>query len=160
MPGKSDLAKLNCSLARAMNLVGDWWTLLILRDAFFGAERFGEFQASLGVARNILAKRLDGLVRASILLREGPSRRPRYRLTDKGRALLPALVALQQWGDVWASADGAPVIVTDAQGGPIEPVELRSARGRVDAANVRFRPGPGATARTRAFMAALAGEQT
>jgi DNA-binding HxlR family transcriptional regulator len=160
MPGKSDLAKLNCSLARAMNLVGDWWTLLILRDAFFGAQRFGEFQASLGVARNILSKRLDGLVRASILLREGPPRRPRYTLTDKGRALLPALVALQQWGDDWASEGGAPVIVTDEQGGPLEPVELRSSRGRVDAANVRFVPGPGATARTRAFMAALAGAQS
>ena len=93
-----------------MNLVGDWWTLLILRDAFFGAQRFGEFQASLGVARNILANRLDGLVRSSILARQGSPRRPRYTLTDKGRALLPALVALQQWGDAWASVNGAPVL--------------------------------------------------
>jgi DNA-binding HxlR family transcriptional regulator len=142
-----------------MNLVGDWWTLLILRDAFFGAQRFGEFQASLGVARNILANRLDGLVRSSILARQGPPRRPRYTLTDKGRALLPALVALQQWGDAWASPNGAPILVTDEAGAVLQPVELKSRRGPVDATNVRFVAGPDATARTRALLAAVAGER-
>lgn len=156
MPGKSDLAKLNCSLARAMNLVGDWWTLLIVRDAFLGAERFGEFQASLGIARNILAKRLDNLTRASILVREGAPRRPLYRLTEKGKALLPALVALQQWGDAWVSAEGPPIIVTDVAGRPVDPVELRSKGAIVDAAVARFVAGPGATPRTRAYLATLA----
>ena len=153
MPAKSDLAQLNCSLAKALSLVGDWWTLLIVRDAFFGASRFGEFQASLGIARNILASRLDRLVEAGVLRRGGAPHRPLYKLTEKGRGLLPALVALQQWGDAWTADAGAPIVVTDAEGCAVEPVALRSAGGPVDASNVRFLAGPGATPRTRAFLA-------
>jgi DNA-binding HxlR family transcriptional regulator len=155
MPGKSNLAELNCSLAKAMNEVGDWWTLLIVRDAFFGVARFGQFQKSLGIARNILADRLERLVAARILRREGTRRRPIYRLTDKGRALLPALVALLQWGDAWTSASRPPVLVTDPFGNALAPIELRSQYMKVDVGGVRFVAGPGASARTRAFMAAL-----
>jgi DNA-binding HxlR family transcriptional regulator len=152
MPAKTDLAQLNCSLARALGVVGDWWTLLIVRDAFIGARRFGEFQSSLGIARNILADRLDGLVEQGVVAREGAPKRPRYRLTDKGRALLPVLAALMQWGDAWASGGSPPVIITDEEGRPALPIEARSRDHMLDARSVRFAAGPGANARTRAFL--------
>lgn len=155
MPGKTDLSELNCSLARTLEIVGDWWTLLIIRDAFVGVRRFGDFQKSLGIAKNILAARLERLCTDHILERGGSDTRPLYRLTDKGRGLVPALVALMQWGDGWASGGKPPVIVTDQQGRPISPVKLRSRGGDVDVQSVRFSPGPGATARTRAFFEAL-----
>jgi DNA-binding HxlR family transcriptional regulator len=155
MPGKTDLSELNCSLARTLEIVGDWWTLLIVRDAFLGVRRFGDFQRSLGIAKNILAVRLERLAMNGILERGGSDRRPAYQLTDGGRALLPAMVALMQWGDSWASANKPPVIVTDAKGRPVSPVHLKSGDDEVSAETVRFHPGPGATARTRAFFSEL-----
>jgi len=152
MPGKTDLSELNCSLARTLEIVGDWWTLLIVRDAFLGVRRFGDFQTSLGIAKNILATRLDRLVTNDILARDGTAKRPVYRLTERGRALLPAMVALMQWGDRWASEDSPPVIVTDDQGREVRSVRLQSTAGDVSADSVRFHPGSGATARTRAFF--------
>jgi DNA-binding HxlR family transcriptional regulator len=155
MPGKTDLSELNCSLARTLEIVGDWWTLLIIRDAFLGVRRFGDFQKSLGIAKNILATRLERLCEADILERGGSEMRPLYRLTDKGLGLVPAMVALMQWGDKWASDGKPPVIVTDQQGRALAPVKLQSRGGDVDVQAVRFSPGPGATARTRAFFDAL-----
>ena len=152
MPGKTNLSELNCSLARTLEVVGDWWTLLIVRDAFLGVRRFGDFQKSLGIAKNILAARLQRLAASGILERSGPERRPAYQLTDRGRALLPAMVALMQWGDRWLSANKPPVVVTDEKGRPVASVQLQSAAGDVTAQTVRFHPGPGATARTRAFF--------
>jgi DNA-binding HxlR family transcriptional regulator len=153
MPGKTDLSKLNCSLARALGAVGDWWTLLIVRDAFLGATRFGEFQQSLGIAKNILASRLDGLVAAGILLREGGDARPRYALTRKGHEMLPALVALMQWGDKWESGNRPPMVVTDEDGKAVAPVHVESRGGKiVTAGKIRFAPGPGATKRTRDYL--------
>jgi DNA-binding HxlR family transcriptional regulator len=155
MPGKTDLATLNCSLARALNDVGDWWTLLIIRDAFLGARRFSEFRRGLGLARNTLSDRLERLCAAGILLRGGTPARPLYGLTKKGRALAPALVALQQWGDQFASENRPPVVVTDKRGRPLPRVMLVDSDGAtVGPEDLRFRPGPGADARTRArFMA-------
>ena len=155
MPGKTDLSELNCSLARTLEIVGDWWTLLIVRDAFLGVRRFGDFQKSLGIARNILAARLQRLAENGILERGGSEKRPVYQLTDRGRALLPAMVALMQWGDRWASANKPPVMVTDDNGRPVAAVKLKSGGGDVTAETVRFHPGPGATARTRAFFSGL-----
>ena len=155
MPGKTDLSNLNCSLARTLEVVGDWWTLLIVRDAFLGVRRFGDFQNSLGIAKNILAARLERLAANGILERGGSEKRPVYQLTDRGRALLPAMVALMQWGDKWVSANKPPVIVTDAKGRPVSPVRLKSRDDEVSAETVRFHPGPGATARTSAFFSAL-----
>jgi DNA-binding HxlR family transcriptional regulator len=152
MPGKTDLSELNCSLARTLEVVGDWWTLLIVRDAFLGVRRFGDFQKSLGIAKNILSVRLERLAANGILARGGPERRPVYQLTYKGRALLPAMVALMQWGDRWVSANNPPVVVTDDKGRPVASVKLKSGAGDVTAQTVRFHPGPGATARTRAFF--------
>jgi DNA-binding HxlR family transcriptional regulator len=152
MPGKTDLSELNCSLARTLEVVGDWWTLLIVRDAFLGVRRFGDFQKSLGIAKNILSVRLERLTANGILDRGGSERRPAYQLTERGRALLPAMVALMQWGDRWVSANKPPVLVTDERGRPIASVKLKSGGGDVTAQTVRFHPGPGATARTRAFF--------
>jgi DNA-binding HxlR family transcriptional regulator len=95
--------------------VGDWWSLLIVRDALFGVERFGEFRQSLGLAKNILADRLKRLVADEILIRQGTGRRPLYRLSEKGRALAPTIVALMQWGDRWVSHNRPPVLLTDAK---------------------------------------------
>jgi DNA-binding HxlR family transcriptional regulator len=156
MPARKRLDALNCSLAQALDSVGDWWTLLIVRDLLLGAGRFGELQASLDIARNILAARLKQLERGGLIRREGPPRRPRYALTDKGLDLFPALVALMQWGDRWAAPKGAPMIVEDGGGKRAAAMTVRTAGGRkIEPARARFRPGPGATARTRAFMAAL-----
>ena len=91
-----------CSIARALEIVGERWTLLIVRDAFLGLRRFDEFQQSLGIARNVLADRLNRLVEEGIFERVRYSERPEryeYRLTRKGRDLNVALVALRQWGD-------------------------------------------------------------
>jgi DNA-binding HxlR family transcriptional regulator len=156
MPAKTDLSRLNCSLAGALSLVGDWWSLLIVRDAVLGVRRFGEFEQSLGVAKNILSARLARLVEAGVLAREGSDRRPTYRLTGKGRALTPAVVALTQWGDEWVSGGKPPVEVTDAHGRPVRPVRLEGADGPLHPEDIRFRPGPGAEPGTREFLALMA----
>lgn len=157
MASKTDLSKFNCSLAKTLGSIGDWWTLLIVRDAFLGASRFGEFQASLGVARNILAARLQGLVDAGIFVREGTAARPRYVLTKKGKALLPALLALMQWGDRWESENRPPMIATDDKGDPAATVTATTRNGRpLTADNARFAPGPGANKRTRAYLTSRA----
>jgi DNA-binding HxlR family transcriptional regulator len=156
MPGKTDFSDFNCSLARALGAVGDWWTLLILRETFFGARRFSDFQRSLGIARNILAARLDALTKSCVLAREGTARRPIYRLTAKGEELLPALVALMQWGDKWESEDRPPVLLSDDRGRPLKKIALTSQRGTpVTAASIRFAPGPGANAATRQYLEAM-----
>jgi DNA-binding HxlR family transcriptional regulator len=156
MPGKTDLSELNCSLARTLDVVGDWWTLLIIRDAFLGVRRFGDFQKGLGIAKNILATRLERLVDSGIMTRGGAEARPAYQLSERGNELLPAMVALMQWGDKWVSHNSPPVAVTDDKGRAVAAVKLKSAGGDVGVKTVRFRPGPGANARTRAFFGELA----
>jgi DNA-binding HxlR family transcriptional regulator len=99
---KRDYKGQNCSIARALEVVGERWTLLIVRDVFLGLRRFDELQENLGIARNVLTERLNRLVEEEILERVRYSERPErheYRLTDKGRELNLALTALQQWGD-------------------------------------------------------------
>jgi DNA-binding HxlR family transcriptional regulator len=113
-----------CSIAATLGFVGDRWSLLILRDAFRGVRRFADLRDDLGIARNILADRLDKLVDAGILERVPYQERPlrhEYRLTAKGRDLSPALIALMRWGDRWAS-DGEPptLLVHDACGAELE----------------------------------------
>ena len=100
-----------CSIARSLELVGERWTLLILRDAFLGIRRFDDFQRDLGIARNVLADRLDRLVDEGILERRRYQERPErfeYRLTATGRDLWPVLHALATWGDRHAAPDGPP----------------------------------------------------
>jgi DNA-binding HxlR family transcriptional regulator len=106
---RASFEDMTCSIARSLEVIGEWWTLLILRDAFFGITRFEELQARLGIARNILAKRLDTLVEHGVLERrcydEGRDRHD-YVLTDKGKALWPVLVTIRQWGDKWIVGTG------------------------------------------------------
>jgi DNA-binding HxlR family transcriptional regulator len=102
---------LNCSVARTLSIVGERWTMLILRDAFLGHRRFDEFQRGTGVARNILSSRLRELVANEILERtkgEGESARVEYRLTRKGADLYPVLVAMLKWGDTWLADESGP----------------------------------------------------
>jgi DNA-binding HxlR family transcriptional regulator len=107
----------NCSIKGALEIVGERWSLLVLREAFFGIRRFGDFQQALGCARNLLSERLTKLVDHGVLERvayQEPGQRSRYeyQLTEKGLELLPALVALMQWGDRWtADPEGPPVQV-------------------------------------------------
>jgi len=105
-----------CSIARALEVIGERWSPLIVRDALFaGATRYSDFQRSLGIATNILKTRLDGLVTAGIMRRHKYSEQPElyeYLLTDKGRALAPALVALSEWGDQWATDGEPPILYT------------------------------------------------
>jgi DNA-binding HxlR family transcriptional regulator len=104
----------HCSAARALELVGERWSLLIIRDALFaGCSRFGDFRRSLGVAPNILAARLDAFVAAGLMERRRYSEHPEhyeYLLTGKGRDLVPVIVALSAWGDRHAAPDGPPII--------------------------------------------------
>lgn len=110
----SEIGSETCSIARALSAIGDRWSLLILREAFLRTRRFADFQRRIGVARNILADRLDHLVAEGILERQRYSERPErfeYRLTAKGRALHPVLMALVAWGDDWMDEkdEGRPV---------------------------------------------------
>jgi DNA-binding HxlR family transcriptional regulator len=157
---RKTFARMNCSIARALELVGEWWTMLILREAFLGARRFHEFQSNLGIARNILSARLKKLVARGILERtvaQGGGRRLEYRLTAKGRAFFPVLMALMQWGDRFAACPGGPPVkvVERDSGEAIAEVEVRGRDGRVlRASDVRMVPGPGAGAATKARFTA------
>ncbi|MEC7378465.1 MAG: helix-turn-helix domain-containing protein [Pseudomonadota bacterium] len=125
----------NCSVARALNEVGDWWSLLIVLQAMYGTRRFVDFQQELGIAKNILCDRLGRLVDNDVLRKVDVGEhgsRFEYRLTDKGRDLFPVVIALRQWGDKWNPApDQPPLDLRDrATGRPIHPVEVRNADGQ------------------------------
>ncbi len=113
MPPRIDLSAFECSVARTLDVVGDKWTLLILRDAFYGVRRFEDFTRDLGIARNVLTNRLGRLVEAGVLERRRYEDRPprdEYRLTPKGTELLPVLLTMMHWGDTWqAKEEDAPV---------------------------------------------------
>ncbi|WP_022882329.1 winged helix-turn-helix transcriptional regulator [Gryllotalpicola ginsengisoli] len=137
-----------CSIARALDVVGERWSLLIIRDAVFaGVTRFGDFQHNLGIATNVLAARLDAFVEGGIMERRRYSERPaqhEYVLTEKGRDLAPALIALTSWGDRWAAPDGPPIRYEHAAcGRRVEPQLVCEKCGAVHADEVAARPGPG-----------------
>jgi DNA-binding HxlR family transcriptional regulator len=113
---RTSFSDMDCSVAQTLEVIGEWWTLLILRDSFQGVRRFDDFQRRLGVARNVLTQRLDRLVEQGILERRQYQDRParyEYRLTEKGLDLYPVVIALMDWGDRWATdPDGPPVTLT------------------------------------------------
>lgn len=122
-----EVHEIPCSIARALAVVGERWTLLILREIFFGARRFDELRRRLGIARNVLATRLDHLVEHAVLEKVAYQDRParyEYRLTSKGRDLYPVLLALLQWGDRWQAGTSPPslTLLHTNCGAPIEPV--------------------------------------
>jgi DNA-binding HxlR family transcriptional regulator len=123
-----------CGIAAALEVVGERWSFLILRGAFNGLHHFEEYQSTLGIARNILSNRLGRLVEHGILKRDpdpADRRRVAYRLTEKGRALLPVMVALRQWGESWVSGSPSnPVLVDRLTRQPISAMAVRAADGR------------------------------
>jgi DNA-binding HxlR family transcriptional regulator len=123
-----------CGIPAALEAVGERWSFLILRGAFNGLRHFEEFQATLGIARNILSNRLARLVEHDILRREPDAadrRKIAYLLTERGRDLLPVLIALRQWGDRWVfGTPGNPVLVDRQTRRPVAPVCVRSEDGR------------------------------
>lgn len=147
---RKSFANMNCSIAQTLEIVGEWWSILIIRDCMLGVTRFDDFQASLGIARNVLTDRLNALVARGILARvpyqEHPERYD-YRLTEKGRDLWPILTALRQWGDRWEAPHGPPLVIEHkACGHQALMVPTCSACGEpMDARSVRALPGPGAT---------------
>lgn len=147
---KISFADMRCSIAQTLEIVGEWWTLLILRDCFLGVRRFDDFVERLGISRNVLTDRLDTLVGAGVLERrpydEG-RRRYDYVLTEKGLALWPVLTALRQWGDEWVLGEElAPVLLEHRGHGHLTHVQPTcDVCGEVlDARSVRAVPGPGA----------------
>lgn len=143
----------DCSLARALAVLGDRWTLLVLRDAFTGVRRFEEFEASLGIARRVLSERLALLVKEDVLRKVAYQERPtryEYRLTEKGLALYPAIISLVHWGDrFYAGAEGPPVIHAHTRcGHDFRPVLTCSECGEpLDAREVTIRTRPGGAIR-------------
>ena len=138
----------NCSVARALEVVGERWTLLIVRDVFLGRTRFEEIQESLGIARNVLTTRLNHLVDEEILERVAYSERPlryEYRLTKKGRELNLALAGLRQWGDAYLSEKPPTILRRKSDGKQVVAALVpKGTKGlRVD--EVELAPGPGAT---------------
>jgi DNA-binding HxlR family transcriptional regulator len=145
---RANLAELPCSLARTLEIVGEWWTLLVLRDVCFGVSRFDEIHQHLGIARNILKARLDSLIEHGMVTRMRYQERPdryEYRPTAKAADFVPAMLALVAWGDRWTAHDGPPVLFTHrACGRDTAAAVVCSACGTplaVDDLDVR--PGPG-----------------
>jgi DNA-binding HxlR family transcriptional regulator len=139
-----------CSVARTLEIIGERWTFLLLREAFMGVRRFEEFQRNTGVARNILSARLRRLVERGILQRRQYQDRPprfEYRLTEEGLDLYPALVALMQWGDRYAAHPGGPPLALEHKGCGKDstPHLVCSECGEpIDARDMWAKPGPGA----------------
>jgi DNA-binding HxlR family transcriptional regulator len=137
-----------CSIARTLELVGERWSLLVIRDVFLGKRRFDELQESLGVARNVLSDRLSRLVNAGILERVRYQKRPErheYRLTDRGRELNVALLSLMHWGDRHLAPAGAPRIAEHAGcgGRAVERLVCSDCGAVLAAGDIQVRPGPG-----------------
>lgn len=148
-----DLAAEPCSVARTVAVIGDRWTLLILRDCFLGVRRFEAFQERLGISRTIIAERLKLLVDEGMLAKAAYQDRPlrhEYRLTEKGLALHPVIMAVVHWGDrYYAGEAGAPLLHRHkACGHDFHPVMTCSECGEaVGARDVETHPGPGAAFR-------------
>jgi DNA-binding HxlR family transcriptional regulator len=165
---QTSFASMQCSMARSLELIGDWWTPLIIRDLYLGIDRFDDLAADLGISRNLLTTRLNHLTDHGIVARHSYSEHPprfTYVLTEAGRSLMPVLMALTAWGDQWATPDGGapivfrhrgcghtftPTVTCDACGLPVRPGEVEALRGP------GARPGPG----TRLMSAVIADGET
>ena len=136
----------NCSIACALEIVGERWTLLIVRDAFLGLRRFDEFRESLGIARNVLADRLHWLVSQGILHADPYGSRPdryEYRLTAKGRDLFVALTALRQWGDKYRTDKPSALLRRTADQSPVVAALVTDSGEKVSIGEVELVAGPG-----------------
>jgi DNA-binding HxlR family transcriptional regulator len=141
----------NCSVARCLEAIGEWWTPLILRDMFMGISRFDDFQARLGIARNILTERLNRLVETGLVEKSRYLEHPErfdYRLTEKGADLWRVLTAMREWGDRWAAPDGPSVQILHRTCGHVAKTSLVccDCGEPLDRRQVRLVRGPGAGA--------------
>jgi len=158
---RKSFGNMQCPIARSLERVGEWWSILILRDAFHGLTRFDQFQKSLGIAPNMLTRRLNALVEAGLLERRSYSERPprfEYVLTKMGRDFRPVLWALLAWGNKYFAPEGPSVVVVDSETGELaDPVlvDRRSGRPLVEP-DFRSAAGPAADERTRQRHATVA----
>ena len=153
MVKRTSFENAECPIARSLDAIGDWWSLLIIRDAMMGIRRFSELQKNLGCAKNILAARLRGLVDHGILKTAPASDGSAYQeyvLTPKGRGVFPVLVALRQWSEEFSDrAEGFATLMVDrAKGRPVRKLELRAQDGRL-LGNGDIELKPNATAKRR-----------
>lgn len=134
-----------CSITRSLVVLGDRWTLLILKYCFAGVRRFNALQECSGISRGRLQDRLERLVHHEILVKDQSRSRPEYRLTDKGRALYPILIALKDWGDAHMSPDGPPLLYhhRDCRGQAHTQVTCDDCQGPLTARDVVVTAGPG-----------------
>ena len=145
----------DCPVARSLDAIGDWWSLLIIRDALIGARRFGEFQKNLGLAKNILTVRLRTMVDQDILKLAPASDGSAYQeyvLTPKGRGVFPVLVALRQWSEEFSCDGGGfkTLLVDRHKGRPVRKLEIRAEDGRLLAdGDTELRPNPASNRRRR-----------
>src|SRR5437762_7811865 len=148
MVKRTSLEGAECPIARSLDAIGDWWSLLIIRDALLGRRRFGEFQKGLGLAKNILAARLRTLVDRGILETAPASDGSVYQeyvLTPKGRGVFPVLVALRQWSEEFDERpeEIATILVDKEKGRPVRKLELHSQNGQLlDAGDTALKPRP------------------
>jgi DNA-binding HxlR family transcriptional regulator len=155
MVKRTSLEKAECPIARSLDVLGDWWSLLIIRDALLGIRRFGEFQKNIGLAKNILTVRLRALVDQGILTTAPASDGSAYQeylLTPKGRGVFPILVALRQWSEEFSGEpQGFPTLLVDrSKGRPVRKLELRSEDGRLlQVGETEMRPNPRIRSRRR-----------
>lgn len=146
---RKSFGAMSCPIARSLERVGEWWSILILRDAFRGVTQFDQFQKSLGIAPNMLARRLNALVENGLLERrlyQAHPPRHEYVLTERGRDFRPVLWALLAWGNRHFAPEGPSVIVVDRETGrPADPVLVDRVSGKeMTAETFRSAPGPAA----------------
>jgi DNA-binding HxlR family transcriptional regulator len=151
---RKSFGNMQCPVARSLERVGEWWSILILRDAFAGMTRFDEFQKSLNIAPNILTRRLTALVDAGMLARRLYCERPprfEYVLTERGRDFRPVLISLQSWGNRHFAPEGLSVMLVDSRTGtPVDPILVDRLTGHpITDTTHRNAPGPAAGARVK-----------
>ncbi|WP_329577257.1 winged helix-turn-helix transcriptional regulator [Streptomyces sp. NBC_01361] len=154
---RTSFEHMDCPIALGLEHVGEWWSILIVRDAMHGISRFDQFQKSLGISTSSLARRLNALVDAGILERRQYNQRPprdEYVLTEAGRAFRPVLITLYQWGSQHFPPDAPNVWLVDSESGRnVEPLLVDRSTGRpLDEEHTRFEPGPSASRRLRELL--------
>jgi DNA-binding HxlR family transcriptional regulator len=149
---RTSFADITCSIARTLDVAGEWWSPLILRDIHLGITRFDELRRDLGISRKVLTERLERLVEHGVLERGAYSEHPprhNYLLTEKGRELVDVLLAMMAWGDRWTAGEqGAPVLLRHRRCGELTSAEIRCAccGEPLHADDVTVEPGPGGSA--------------
>lgn len=144
---QTSFAGMHCSLARSLDVIGDWWSPLILRDIQFGLTRFDELATDLGISRGLLTARLESMIDGAVIEKIEYQRRParyEYRLTAAGRELVPVLLALTAWGDRWRSPDGPPIVSSHHCGSTAAPaIVCADCSEPITPESMSYAPGPG-----------------